>query len=451
MRKPLSRHMLLAISAVVLLAGCGKETATEQQGTEKTEDAVVGDWTDKEFEITFFANNGQKQEEIDFWFGDALRQKFPKMKLNWLPTSPGNTMPEMLAAGQKFDIFFTTRGTYEQLAYSYNIQQDMTALIKTHQVDLSRIEPVLLDEVGRTSGGKLYMLPVQNNIQLLYYNKDLFDQFGVPYPRDGMTWDEMLDVAKRITRKDGDKLYYGFSNQGAGFSIKMNQMSLVKADPVTGKVMVNQDPKWKTMFDLFFVRPYHNSAVFAEYFAKSAAPPALNQFYKEQSTAMTTYIASLLGQAYADQYLNGFNWDIVTMPTLPNYPNVGTQADPIYFGMTNMARDKDAAMEVLKFLISDEYQARMARQANMTVLKDKKIQDQTGLDLKGGSVGKNYAALYKLPLAPMAPINPKVDTLIVTELSKYANELAKGTSDINTLLSRAEEEIQKKVDAELAK
>lgn len=63
-----------------------------------------------------------------------------------------------------------------------------------------------MDEVRRTSNDELYMLPGQNNIQVLFYNKDLFDRFGVAYPRDGMTWGEMLDLSSRITRKEGDEI-----------------------------------------------------------------------------------------------------------------------------------------------------------------------------------------------------------------------------------------------------
>ncbi|GAA3402129.1 ABC transporter substrate-binding protein [Paenibacillus hodogayensis] len=130
------------------------------------------------------------------------------------------------------------------MAYGYNIQYDITDLVKQHNVDLNRIEPVLLDEVKRTSGGKLYMLPVQNNIQVLFYNKDIFDRFGVGYPRDGMTWDEMLDLSKKLTRKDSGKLYFGFSSQGAVQAIKMNPMSLVKVDPASGKLQINRDTRW---------------------------------------------------------------------------------------------------------------------------------------------------------------------------------------------------------------
>ncbi|GAA3402131.1 hypothetical protein ACFFNY_03610 [Paenibacillus hodogayensis] len=101
---------LLAVPALALLSGCGKSSGDSEKEAIGVPAPAVKDWTQEEFEVTFFANNGQKQEEIDFWFGDPLRKKIPKIKFTWLPTSPGNTMPEMLSAGQKFDVFFTTRG-----------------------------------------------------------------------------------------------------------------------------------------------------------------------------------------------------------------------------------------------------------------------------------------------------------------------------------------------------
>jgi multiple sugar transport system substrate-binding protein len=39
----------------------------------------------------------------------------------------------------------------------------------------------------------------------VYYNKKLFDQYGVEYPKDGWTWNDLLDKAKALTQdEDGD-------------------------------------------------------------------------------------------------------------------------------------------------------------------------------------------------------------------------------------------------------
>lgn len=95
------------------------------------------------------------------------------------------------------------------------------------------------------------MFPVQNNIQVLFCNKEIFDKFVVDYPQDGMTWDEILSMGDKITRKDGDKLYFGFSNQGVTQVIKLNPISLTKVDPDTGKLLINQDPGYAPIHPQF--------------------------------------------------------------------------------------------------------------------------------------------------------------------------------------------------------
>lgn len=142
----------------------------------------------------------------------------------------GNRLPDMIASGQQLDLFFDARGIYEENLFKFGLQYDMTELAKTHQIDLEQFEPVLKNEALQASGGKLYMLPFQTNQQILFYNKGLFEKFGADYPVDGMTWDEMLDLAKSITRKEGDQLYFGFSNQLPVHVINYNQLSLTRVD-----------------------------------------------------------------------------------------------------------------------------------------------------------------------------------------------------------------------------
>ncbi len=47
---------------------------------------------------------------------------------------------------------------------------------------------------------KLYFLPKDFTPLAVYYNKKLFDQFKVPYPKDGWTWDDLLKTAQSLTK-----------------------------------------------------------------------------------------------------------------------------------------------------------------------------------------------------------------------------------------------------------
>ncbi len=56
----------------------------------------------------------------------------------------------------------------------------------------------------------LYAIPVDFTPLVVYYNKRLFDQAGVPYPSENWTWDEFLAKAKRLTK--GEQYGFTFTN-----------------------------------------------------------------------------------------------------------------------------------------------------------------------------------------------------------------------------------------------
>ncbi len=74
--------------------------------------------------------------------------------------------------------------------------------------DMFATDPTLqnkLEMAKFTDGdGKIVAASVANEIALLFYNKDIFDEAGLPYPpskvEDAWTWDEFVDVCKKLTK-----------------------------------------------------------------------------------------------------------------------------------------------------------------------------------------------------------------------------------------------------------
>jgi multiple sugar transport system substrate-binding protein len=60
---------------------------------------------------------------------------------------------------------------------------------------------------------KLWAVPAGVSVMVLYYNKDLFDQSGIPYPGPGWTWDDFLDAARAIRDPVDDIYGYGDIDQ----------------------------------------------------------------------------------------------------------------------------------------------------------------------------------------------------------------------------------------------
>jgi len=52
--------------------------------------------------------------------------------------------------------------------------------------------------------GRLYSLPRYTSVYVLFYNKDLFDAAGLPYPDESWTWDDYLAAARKLTVGNSD-------------------------------------------------------------------------------------------------------------------------------------------------------------------------------------------------------------------------------------------------------
>ncbi|NLX04824.1 MAG: sugar ABC transporter substrate-binding protein [Phycisphaerae bacterium] len=52
--------------------------------------------------------------------------------------------------------------------------------------------------------GRQYSFPAAVNADVIFYNKAIFDRYGVPYPPKEWTWEEFVDTGRRLTRRSSD-------------------------------------------------------------------------------------------------------------------------------------------------------------------------------------------------------------------------------------------------------
>jgi multiple sugar transport system substrate-binding protein len=62
--------------------------------------------------------------------------------------------------------------------------------------------------------GKTYMTPTDVGSLVIYYNKDIFDKKGVPYPEKGWTWEEYQETVKKLSFEEDGTKYYGWAQAG---------------------------------------------------------------------------------------------------------------------------------------------------------------------------------------------------------------------------------------------
>jgi multiple sugar transport system substrate-binding protein len=89
---------------------------------------------------------------------------------------------------------------------------DLQAMIETEQsLDLEDFYPGAL---ALFSGqGTTWAIPAGLDVDVMYYNQDLFDQYGVAYPENGWTPDDFLNTA--IALRDPAAGVYGYSTLGS--------------------------------------------------------------------------------------------------------------------------------------------------------------------------------------------------------------------------------------------
>src|SRR5690348_4255780 len=104
---------------------------------------------------------------------------------------------------------------------------------------------------------------------------------------------------------------------------------------------------------------------------------------------------------------------------------------PVVFGMTSMAKDKDAAMEVIKYLVSEEDQLSEAKKGNMPILTSEAVRKAFAQDTPFKD--KNWGALYYNQIAPGVVKNPYLLS-VERVLTPYVQQVIEGKKDLNTAL-----------------
>lgn len=56
--------------------------------------------------------------------------------------------------------------------------------------------------------GRQYAFPTNGGPWVIFYNKNLFDRYRVPYPTGDWSWDEFVETARRLTHKRDDGVGY---------------------------------------------------------------------------------------------------------------------------------------------------------------------------------------------------------------------------------------------------
>lgn len=400
----------LALSlAVPTLAACSKGKDKEQEG-ERT---------------LRIASSMYFGGDDNGWFRQQFTEIFeyanPNIKLEFVPTTnsqymyappkPGEKMPDpmeklkeaMQGANPPDVVMFNLNQTQDLLAD--NLLTPLDPLIAKDKFDTSGIVPAVLDGLKSSSpDGKLYALAPTFSSGALIYNKKLFDDAGVPYPTDNMTWDQVFDLARRVSKGEGDNRVYGFNFYSQGFADLFNSSYMYTAplnlrtfDEKGEKMTVDSDQwekVWNTLIQLDKDKVVPSMPNPNDQKARMMGPngnenPFQYDDFMSGRLAMTLMnfgeLSRIDNANQNAENIKGYtkiDYDAVTAPSHPEAPgvvaNIGMNG---IMGINAKAANAADAWKFIKFINSDDWARAKANNNYQLVSRKKYIKAKEGSNL----------------------------------------------------------------------
>jgi multiple sugar transport system permease protein len=134
-----------------------------------------------------------------------FKQLHPGIEVLYEP-NPGRVYEEKLltgiAAGEPPDVFLLDSKLIPTFT-NKKILLDLSPFIEQLNIDTSQWFPNVLSIARRGSG--LYAFPKGFTPLMMYFNKKLFRESGIPYPEPNWTWSEFFEISRQLTKDfDGD-------------------------------------------------------------------------------------------------------------------------------------------------------------------------------------------------------------------------------------------------------
>lgn len=421
--------LAMATGAVLmLLSGCGGSEAPPAAG-EQSE-------APKPVTLQFFTHGNSivLAETIE----QLVKQKFPHITLVTTKDAKGSTIFDVLNSGQTPDLISYSLGSVQDLR-ALRLLGDLTPLIQKHGFDLGRLVPGAEEAARALSGnGEFSLMPFELNNNAIYYNKSIFDKFGAAYPTDGLTWEQLLEVARKVTRADGGVQYKGFQYSGLNIVYK-DQLGLGFVDPATNRAKVNTDG-WKRWLDVM--------TGFYKMDGNAQAGDEKANFLKSQTVAMRTGPNYLTDLPPAIE--TGLAVDFVSLPKFSEMSSASSQMNAPFYVIPPNSPNRDAAFQVIAYLMSEEVQTVMARQGRIPILNLENVRKEYAKDLKGLE-GTNLEAFFRDAIAKPVPATPYDGQAKSIFTSAALVPVYQGKMDANTALRAAEEQINKMIEQEMSK
>ena len=321
---------LIGMMILIILSSCAKREPAVKK---------------KEIVFTIWGSVAEANQ-MKGWL-EKFEKKFPNIKVKLI--HPGGSYNEkvlaMCAAGTPPDVMMVGTAGFGII---YALAEKGLLMPLDNYIDEEYRKGIFKEAwKGVTWKGHIYALPREANAEILFYNKDLFDKEGIPYPDESWTWETLIEVAKKITKEENGRIIqYGL------YSLPWFITAFAygcKFFDEEGKFVFKgkEDTGAKKALELY-LKAY-----------KEGATP----FPLAEETSFGGFWTSILSGRIG-MWITGpwgcqelikrgvkFRWD---MALIPKGDRRVTPLTFVGYGITKKAKNKDACLKLIKFLTSPE-------------------------------------------------------------------------------------------------
>lgn len=270
-----------------------------------------------------------------------------EVELIHIPDNYFQKLHMMFASNTSPDVVFMNNLTLPVYADS-GVFESLDNLIETDkELKKSDFYPQVLDSMKWK--GKLYGVPRDISNLLIYYNKDMFDKYKVPYPKNDWTFDDFISTATKLTKdtnNDGGMDTYGFaldkrplfwlpfvwSSGGDVFNSDFSKFTLVSPESVAGL------QAYTDLRNKYHVAPSE----------KEVGNTKTGQLFSQEKIGM-----QLSGRWSVPTYKTTlkFKWNVAPFPKMKKGSIVDVDASGWCISKTS--KNKDKAWQLVRYLASE--------------------------------------------------------------------------------------------------
>lgn len=437
MRKRVIVAALAAMMAVTGLAGCGGSGTGKKEAKKNIEVPTepFGDTIkyDPSVEI-----NGGKDITVELWEwgSDELFQEIidgytaihPNVTINLVnnPWEDYWTKLPLALDGENGPAIFNIHNSYHENLINYMAPLEIP--LEELQADFTGVDAHVID-------GEVYYIDYGMMTGSVYYNKDMWEAAGLTEADIPKTWDEMREVAKKLTIKEGDTIIQAglnfnddfHQNYLLGLNYQLGE-NLFEEDGVTPKV--NSDAMKQVMQML--VDMYEVDGIGSKDFGEKGA----DSFGQGQSAMVIQWghYYNTLQTTWSD-----INFGVFEIPTFDGNPYAYNRYNgESTFGVNkNAPEDQQAvAQDFIKYFLAND-DAQVAFNLAMSIFPAKKslADNEKILENPSLKVLAEHIDHYIWP-GPMP-------ATMETSLKKAGQDIFFNGVDIDTALNEAQQNIIK--------